>query len=56
ISSQQRSSNSPSFEGLHNLKRSTDPVSVARRQSLHEQKPTAGFFGQMWHKYVYSSP
>ncbi|KAI1118004.1 hypothetical protein F5Y14DRAFT_400783 [Nemania sp. NC0429] len=35
-----------------NYKRSNDPNSIARRASLHEQKPQSGFFGSMWHKYV----
>jgi len=45
-----RRSSGPSFEGLMAQKRSSDPVNMARRQSLHDQKPQAGFFGSMWHK------
>jgi hypothetical protein len=41
------------FSGLMNQKRnSTDAAAAARRQSFHDQKPQAGFLGQMWHKYV----
>jgi hypothetical protein len=40
------------FEGLTAQKRKDDPASVARRQSLNEQRPTAGFIGQMWNKCV----
>ncbi|SPQ18745.1 05835e87-1a36-4e86-bac8-1803a1313188 [Thermothielavioides terrestris] len=37
-------------EGLTAQKRKDDPVSIARRQSLNEQRPQPGFFGQMWNK------
>ncbi|KAK9776976.1 hypothetical protein AB5N19_07567 [Seiridium cardinale] len=43
---------SSQFEGLMSQKRSSDPMVQARRQSIHDQKPTAGFFGQMWHNYT----
>jgi hypothetical protein len=43
------------FEGLAAQKRKDDPASVARRQSLNEQRPPAGFFGQMWNKCVVST-
>lgn len=36
------------FASLQEQKQS--PASVARRQSLHEQRPTPGFIGKMWHK------
>ena len=42
------------FESLQAQKRNSDPASVARRQSLHEQRPQAGFIGKMWNKYVLS--
>ncbi|GAB1310973.1 hypothetical protein MFIFM68171_01183 [Madurella fahalii] len=42
------------FEGLTAQKRKDDPASIARRQSLSEQRPKAGFIGQMWNKYVNS--
>ncbi|KAK8082949.1 hypothetical protein PG984_001113 [Apiospora sp. TS-2023a] len=45
-----RRSSGPGFEGLMATKRTNDPSSQARRNSLHDQKPQAGFFGQMWHK------
>ncbi|KAK5635448.1 hypothetical protein RRF57_011160 [Xylaria bambusicola] len=45
-------SSGPAYDGLINYKRSKDPGSSARRQSLHEQKPPSGFFGMMWYKYV----
>ncbi|KXJ95975.1 hypothetical protein Micbo1qcDRAFT_231119 [Microdochium bolleyi] len=47
-----RRSSGPSFEGLMAQKRSNDPVHMARRQSLHDQKPQAGFFGSMWHNFT----
>ncbi|KAI1253045.1 hypothetical protein MGN70_005253 [Eutypa lata] len=40
----------PVFDGLMNQKRGSDPLNMARRQSLQDQKPQAGFLGQMWHK------
>ncbi|KAK6078196.1 hypothetical protein SCUP234_05524 [Seiridium cupressi] len=43
---------SSQFEGLMSQKRSSDPTVQARRQSIHDQKPAAGFFGQMWHNYT----
>ena len=45
-------SSGPRFEGLMNQKRSNDPEQVARRASLSDQKPQAGFIGQMWNKLV----
>ncbi|KAI2618432.1 hypothetical protein GGR54DRAFT_640556 [Hypoxylon sp. NC1633] len=45
-----RRGSGPAFDGLMSQKRASDPISVARRASLHDQKPHAGFFGQMWHK------
>ncbi|KAK4043679.1 hypothetical protein C8A01DRAFT_43433 [Parachaetomium inaequale] len=42
----------PLFEGLQAQKRSSDPASVARRQSMNEQRPTTGFIGQMWNNWV----
>ncbi|KAI0175542.1 hypothetical protein GGR52DRAFT_570545 [Hypoxylon sp. FL1284] len=45
-----RRGSGPAFDGLMNQKRGSDPSSMARRASLHDQKPQAGFFGQMWHK------
>ncbi|KAK8089477.1 hypothetical protein PG997_004438 [Apiospora hydei] len=47
-----RRSSGPGFEGLMASKRSNDPSSQARRNSLHDQKPQAGFFGQMWHNFT----
>ncbi|KAL1841274.1 hypothetical protein VTJ49DRAFT_7276 [Mycothermus thermophilus] len=41
------------FESLEAQKRKNDPVSMARRQSINEQKPAPGFIGRMWNKYVY---
>ncbi|KAL2161447.1 hypothetical protein VTH06DRAFT_8008 [Thermothelomyces fergusii] len=38
----------PLFEGLTAQKRKDDPESVARRQSLSEQRAKPGFLGQMW--------
>jgi hypothetical protein len=40
------------FENLSAQKRKDDPVSLARRQSMNEQRPQAGFFGQMWNAWV----
>ncbi|KAI0125934.1 hypothetical protein BJ170DRAFT_685179 [Xylariales sp. AK1849] len=50
--SQRRRGSGPTFQGLMNQKRSTDPTQQARRQSLHEQKPQLGFVGQMWHNFT----
>ncbi|KAK7969832.1 hypothetical protein PG988_008905 [Apiospora saccharicola] len=47
-----RLSSGPGFEGLMATKRTNDPSSQARRNSLHDQKPQAGFFGQMWHNFT----
>ncbi|KAI1336851.1 hypothetical protein F5Y15DRAFT_392401 [Xylariaceae sp. FL0016] len=47
-----RRSSGPSFDGLMNHKRSSDPQSMARRASLSEQKPQAGFFGTMWQNFT----
>lgn len=40
----------PVFDSLMNQKRGSDPINMARRQSLHDQKPQPGFLGQLWHK------
>ncbi|KAH6619693.1 hypothetical protein B0J18DRAFT_251741 [Chaetomium sp. MPI-SDFR-AT-0129] len=40
------------FETLQAQKRKDDPASLARRQSLNEQRPTAGFLGSMWNSWV----
>jgi hypothetical protein len=41
------------FSGLMEQKRgSQDAAAQARRQSFNEQKPQAGFLGNMWNKYV----
>ena len=45
----------PLFEGLTAQKRKDDAESVARRQSMSEQRPATGFIGQMWNKYVLAS-
>ncbi|KAK6208394.1 hypothetical protein LQW54_006875 [Pestalotiopsis sp. IQ-011] len=47
-----RRSSGPAFEGLMSQKRSNDPMVQARRQSIHEQKPAPGIFGQMWHNFT----
>ncbi|OTA55499.1 hypothetical protein K449DRAFT_438724 [Hypoxylon sp. EC38] len=47
-----RRGSGPTFDGLMNQKRASDPNSLARRASLHEQRPQAGFFGQMWNKFT----
>jgi len=44
------------FEGLTAQKRKDDPASIARRQSMHEQRPRSGFIGQMWNKLRCPSP
>ncbi|KAI1171210.1 hypothetical protein F4777DRAFT_583145 [Nemania sp. FL0916] len=54
--SRRRSSSGPSYESLMNYKRSNDPSSMARRASLTEQKPQAGFFGSMWQSFTRGSP
>ncbi|KAK3383748.1 hypothetical protein B0T24DRAFT_61164 [Lasiosphaeria ovina] len=40
------------FEGLTAQKRATDPVSIGRRQNMNDQRPQAGFIGQMWNSWV----
>ncbi|KAI6093289.1 hypothetical protein F4821DRAFT_78395 [Hypoxylon rubiginosum] len=47
-----RRGSGPTFDGLMNQKRASDASSIARRASLHDQKPQAGFFGQMWHTFT----
>ncbi|KAL2022771.1 hypothetical protein VTK56DRAFT_4587 [Thermocarpiscus australiensis] len=47
-----RRSSNVLFETLTAQKRKDDPVSVARRQSLNEQRPRTGFLGQMWDNWV----
>ncbi|KAB5563621.1 hypothetical protein GE09DRAFT_1220166 [Coniochaeta sp. 2T2.1] len=44
-----RSSNSL-FANLTAQKRSEDPASMARRQSMHDARPETGFIGKMWNK------
>ncbi|KAL8419657.1 hypothetical protein RB594_002734 [Gaeumannomyces avenae] len=41
------------FASLQEQKRSNDPASIARRQSLHEQRPPPGFIGKLWNNWVY---
>jgi len=43
------------FEGLTAQKRKEDPISIARRQSLSDQRPQPGFLGKMWNNWVYGS-
>ncbi|KAK0632360.1 hypothetical protein B0T14DRAFT_560060 [Immersiella caudata] len=51
--SPRRASHGGLFEGLQNQKRNNnDPASVARRQSMNEQRPKPGFIGQMWNNWV----
>ncbi|KAI0018306.1 hypothetical protein F4780DRAFT_525786 [Xylariomycetidae sp. FL0641] len=47
-----RRSSGPAFDGLMKHNRSNDPAAMARRASLHDQKPQAGFFGQMWQNFT----
>ncbi|KAL2154310.1 hypothetical protein VTH82DRAFT_2986 [Thermothelomyces myriococcoides] len=47
-----RRTSHPLFESLTAQKRRDDPASIARRQSLSEQRPKPGFFGQMWNAWV----
>ncbi|KAI1093652.1 hypothetical protein F5B19DRAFT_491249 [Rostrohypoxylon terebratum] len=47
-----RRGSGPTFEGLMNAKRSNESSSMARRASLHDQKPQTGFLGQMWHSFT----
>ncbi|KAL2270084.1 hypothetical protein VTJ83DRAFT_2268 [Remersonia thermophila] len=41
------------FESLEAQKRKSDPASVARRQSMNEQRPAPGLIGRMWNNWVY---
>jgi len=43
------------FVGLTAQKRKEDPISIARRQSLSDQRPKPGFIGKMWNTWVYGS-
>ncbi|KAJ9157457.1 hypothetical protein NKR23_g24 [Pleurostoma richardsiae] len=47
-----RRGSGPLFASLHAHRGSDDPRVMARRQSLSEQRPSAGFFGQMWNSWV----
>ncbi|ROW18325.1 hypothetical protein VPNG_00326 [Cytospora leucostoma] len=47
-----RRASGPLFASLQEHKRPNDPASVARRQSLHEQRPPTGFIGKMWNNWV----
>ncbi|RKU40190.1 hypothetical protein DL546_002173 [Coniochaeta pulveracea] len=47
-----RKSSSGLYANLNAINRGDDPASVARRQSMHDQRPATGFFGQMWNNYV----
>ncbi|KAM7195116.1 hypothetical protein V8F20_007666 [Naviculisporaceae sp. PSN 640] len=51
--SPRRASQGGLFEGLTAQKRGTDPASIARRQSMNEQRPKSGFIGQMWNNWVH---
>ncbi|ETS80913.1 hypothetical protein PFICI_08442 [Pestalotiopsis fici W106-1] len=42
----------PNFDNLYLQKRSTDPESVAKRESLSEQQPKKGVIGGMIEKLV----
>ncbi|KAI0154800.1 hypothetical protein GGR57DRAFT_501997 [Xylariaceae sp. FL1272] len=52
FSQRRRRSSGPSFDSLMSHKRSSDASATARRNSLNEQKPNAGFFGSMWHNFT----
>ncbi|KAI2635953.1 hypothetical protein GGS21DRAFT_57051 [Xylaria nigripes] len=51
-----RRSSGPTYDSLISYKRSNDPSSIARRASLHDQKPSAGFFGSMWYNFTRGNP
>ncbi|KAH6685295.1 hypothetical protein F5X68DRAFT_262558 [Plectosphaerella plurivora] len=51
-SGRRRSSNTM-FQSLQDRREASG---IARRQSLHDQKPEAGFLGKMWHNFVQGSP
>ncbi|KAI1400511.1 hypothetical protein F4819DRAFT_487548 [Hypoxylon fuscum] len=52
VSPSRRRGSGPTFDGLMNQKRGSDASSMARRASLHDQKPQAGFFGTMWNNFT----
>ncbi|KAK1754912.1 hypothetical protein QBC47DRAFT_402262 [Echria macrotheca] len=54
-STSQRRASQGLFEGLTAQKRKDDPISIARRQSMSDQKPKSGFIGQMWNNWVYGT-
>jgi len=43
------------FESLTTQKRKEDPISIARRQSMNDQRQKPGFIGKMWNNWVYGS-
>ncbi|KAH8891033.1 hypothetical protein GQ53DRAFT_824244 [Thozetella sp. PMI_491] len=43
------------FESLQAQKRNPDPAHMARRQSLHDQRPEPGVFGKMWNNWVHGT-
>ncbi|KUI66244.1 Conidiation-specific protein 8 [Cytospora mali] len=45
-----RRASGPLFASLQEHKRPNDAASIARRQSLNEQRPPPGIFGTMWNK------
>ncbi|KAF2993786.1 hypothetical protein G7054_g13220 [Neopestalotiopsis clavispora] len=42
----------PNFDNMYLQKRSTDPESVAKRESLSEQQPKPGVIGSVFQKFV----
>ncbi|ROW11588.1 hypothetical protein VMCG_01419 [Cytospora schulzeri] len=47
-----RRASGPLFASLQENKRPQDAASIARRQSLNEQRPPPGIIGTMWNNWV----
>ncbi|KAL1902883.1 hypothetical protein Sste5346_000794 [Sporothrix stenoceras] len=43
------------FSSLEQQKRSDNPEQMARRASMHDQKPAQGMIGKWWSSYVYGT-
>ncbi|ERT03054.1 uncharacterized protein SPSK_10114 [Sporothrix schenckii 1099-18] len=50
-----RRKSSSLFSSLEQQKRSNDPEQVARRASMHDQKPAPGMIGKWWSSYVHGT-
>ncbi|CAK7228342.1 hypothetical protein SBRCBS47491_006871 [Sporothrix bragantina] len=51
----ERRKSSGLFSSLEQQKRSENPEQMARRASMHDQKPAPGMFGRLWNNYVHGT-